>query len=174
MPGATPRRRSATRSLQARERLLSAKAEFEKTSAGRRQELAEIEKRLLSKEENLDKKQSTLDRKDSELSKLEKSVGDREKSLDKKETEVEELVQSQRKKLEQIAGLTVEEAKRELIRHMENEVRIESTAVSGGSRRRPLETANRARRIISLAIQRIASDHVVESTVSVVDLPSTR
>ncbi len=159
--------------LQARERLLSAKAEFEKTSSGRRQELSEIEKRLLSKEENLDKKQSTLDKKDSELGKLEKSLTDREKAVGKRETEAEELVGAQRKKLEQIAGLTVEEAKRELTRNIENEVRLESTAVCRRIEEEALENANgRARRIISMAIQRVASDHVVENTVSVVDLPS--
>jgi ribonuclease Y len=159
--------------LQAKERLLAARSEFEKSSSARRQELGELEKRLLSKEENLDKKQSTLDRKDADLQKLDRSITDREKGLAKKEAESEELVASQRRKLEQIAGLTVEEAKKELVRNIENEVRLGATATCRRIEEEAIEGANqKARRIISTAIQRVASDHVVENTVSVVDLPS--
>jgi len=159
--------------LQARERLLASKAEFDKSTTSRRQELAEIDKRLLAKEENLEKKQSTLDKRANDLDKNEKSTADREKNVGKREEEAEELVKDQRKKLEQIAGLTVEEAKRELTRNIENEVRLEATAVCRRIEEEATENANaRARRIISMAIQRVASDHVVENTVSVVDLPS--
>ena len=139
----------------------------------RRQEIAALEKRVQQKEENLDRKLAQQERRDEEYSRKEKALGDEQKKLEDLQAEVQKVVDEQRKRLEQISGLTAVDAKRDLVKSVENEARLESA----GLIRRIEEEANeqatqKARRIIGMAIQRLASDTVVEATVSVVELPS--
>src|SRR5262245_10303739 len=159
--------------IEAKEKVLAARAEFEKTVQANRQEMTSLEKRILQKEENLDRKTTQLERRVEEYGRKEKAVGDQQKRLEDKEAEVQTVVDEQRKRLEQISGLTAVDAKRDLVKSVENEARLESA----GLIRRIEEEANeqatqKARRIIGMAIQRLASDTVVEATVSVVELPS--
>jgi ribonuclease Y len=159
--------------IEAKEKVLAARAEFEKTVQASRQEIAGLEKRVQQKEENLDRKLAQLERREEEYGRKEKAIADQQKRLEDKEAEVQTVVDEQRKRLEQISGLTAVDAKRDLIKSVENEARLESA----GLIRRIEEEANeqatqKARRIIGMAIQRLASDTVVEATVSVVELPS--
>ena len=159
--------------IEAKEKVLAARVEFDKTVQARRQEIAALEKRVQQKEENLDRKLTQQERKEEEYSRKEKAVADQQKKLEDKEAEVQAVVDEQRKRLEQISGLTAVDAKRDLVKSVENEARLESA----GLIRRIEEEANeqatqKARRIIGMAIQRLASDTVVEATVSVVELPS--
>jgi len=104
---------------------------------------------------------------------LEAEIQERVGRLSEHEQELESAISEQRSRLEQIAGLTVEQAKAELLRSMENEARIDAANVVKRIEDETVEKSKeKARRVISMAIQRIASEHVVESTVSVVDLPS--
>jgi ribonuclease Y len=159
--------------IEAKEKVLAARAEFDKTIQARRQEIASLENRVQQKEENLDRKLAQQERRDEEFSRKEKGVADAQKKLEETQAEAQRVVEEQRKRLEQIAGLTAVDAKRDLVKSVENEARIESA----GLIRRIEEEANeqaaqKARRIIGMAIQRLASDTVVEATVSVVELPS--
>ncbi len=159
--------------IEAKEKVLAARAEFDKTVQARRQEIATLENRVQQKEENLDRKLSQQERRDEEFSRKEKAVSDAQKKLEEAHAETQKVIEEQRKRLEQIAGLTAVDAKRDLVKSVENEARIESA----GLIRRIEEEANeqasqKARRIIGMAIQRLASDTVVEATVSVVELPS--
>jgi ribonuclease Y len=159
--------------IEAKEKVLAARVEFDKTIQARRQEIATLENRVQQKEENLDRKLSQQERRDEEFSRKEKAVGDAQKKLEEAQAETQKVIEEQRKRLEQIAGLTAVDAKRDLVKSVENEARIESA----GLIRRIEEEANeqasqKARRIIGMAIQRLASDTVVEATVSVVELPS--
>src|SRR5215468_5858998 len=159
--------------IEAKEKVLAARAEFDKTVQARRQEIAALEKRVQQKEENLDRKLTQQEKREEEYARKEKAVADEQKKLEEMEAEVQTVIDDQRKRLEQISGLTAVDAKRDLIRSVENEARLESA----GLIRRIEEEANeqatqKARRIIGMAIQRLASDTVVEATVSVVELPS--
>ncbi len=159
--------------IEAKEKVLAARAEFDKTIQARRQEIASLENRVQQKEENLDRKLAQQERRDEEFSRKEKGVADTQKKLEETQAEALRVVEEQRKRLEQIAGLTAIDAKRDLVKSVENEARLESA----GLIRRIEEEANeqatqKARRIIGMAIQRLASDTVVEATVSVVELPS--
>jgi ribonuclease Y len=159
--------------LEAKETLLQMRSDFDKQAQLRRDEIKVVERRLQQKEENLDKKTQQIDSRMGEVEKRDRSLNDREKRVEGRETELDELVEAQRHKLEQVAGLTVDEAKRELIRGIENEAKLEAANIMKRIESEATEFGNqKAKKILGMAIQRMASDYVAENTVSVVDLPS--
>ena len=159
--------------LDAKEKLLQMRSEFDRKVQQRNDELKTSEHRLQQKEENLDKKTQQLDSRMGEVEKRDRAIGDREKTLERREGELGELIEAQRHKLEQVAGLTVDEAKRELIRGIENEAKLEAAQIIKRIETEANELGHlKARKILGMAIQRMASDYVAENTVSVVDLPS--
>src|SRR4051794_25220956 len=113
----------------AREKLLQARSEFEKVSRKQRAELEAQERRLTQKSDSLDKRGDELGRRDKELSQLDRSLAGREKSVEKREGELERLLDEERTKLEQIAGLTAQQAKDELVRVMEDDAKIEAAHI---------------------------------------------
>ncbi|HET7434534.1 MAG TPA: ribonuclease Y [Thermoanaerobaculia bacterium] len=159
--------------LEAKEKLLQMRSEFDKQAQQRRDEIKVVERRLQQKEEALDKKTQQLDSRMGEVEKRDRSLNDRERKVEARETELDELIEGQRHKLEQVAGLTVEEAKRELIRGIENEAKLDAANIIKRIESEATELGNqKAKKILGMAIQRMASDYVAENTVSVVDLPS--
>ena len=157
----------------AKEKLLQARSEFEKVSRERRAELEGLERRLGQKEDTLDKRLDQLDGRERELQGRERAVQDRETASARQEAEVERLLAQEREKLEQIAGLTAQQAKEELLRVMENEARMDAAHLVKRIEDEAREQAHRhAQRIIAMAVQRSASDYVSETTVSVVVLPN--
>jgi ribonuclease Y len=168
---AEAKRREA--SIEAKEKVLAASAEFEKTVTARRQEIQVLEKRVLQKEENLDRKLATQERREEEYARKEKGVAETQKRADEIRVEAERLVDEQKKRLEQISGLTAVDAKRDLIKSIENEARVEAAGIMRRIEEEAVEqSTQKARHVIGMAIQRLASDTVVEATVSVVELPS--
>lgn len=159
--------------LEAKEKLFSAKAEFEKQTKDRRAELQVMERRFLKREENLEKKLNLLDQKDHKLNKKKKEIERREQAIDELETKFRAIIAEQQKKLEQISGLTAEEAREILIASMEEQARKDGALRVKRIIEETRETADKkSKEIIVSSIQRCASEHVVESTVTVVDLPS--
>jgi len=159
--------------LQAKDTLLKLRNEFEKETKDRRQELIILEKRLIQKEENLDRKSDTNDRKEKEIERKEHSLVERDKVMHTKEKEMDRLLQEEKDKLQNISGMTRDEAKQLLLKKLEDEVKQEAAILIKRSEDEAKEKADKeARKIIGLAIQRCAADHVVETTVSVVNLPS--
>ncbi len=159
--------------LSAKEKLHQARTEFEKASSKRRSELEKLERRLTQKEDNLDKRVVDFQDKERKLEDRERSIGSREKRLEGRQVELEELIQQERGKLEQIAGLTAQQARDELLKSMENDARMEAahmiTRIEEEARE---QAASKAQNIVGMAIQRAASDYVAETTVSAVMLPS--
>ena len=159
--------------LQAKEKLLQARNEFEKASRERRAELETLERRLQQKEDGLDKRQEELSKREKETSDLERGLGRQEKHLDQRQEELDQLIEQERHKLEQIAGLTAQQAKDDLIRVMEKDAMNDAAHLVKRIEDEAKESANRnAQRILANAIQRNASDFVAETTVSVVLLPN--
>src|SRR5215831_3996546 len=160
-------------SVEAKERVLSAQAEFDKTVQTRRQEISALEKRVLQKEENLDRKLAQQERREEEYGRKEKALADSQKRVEESQAEVGRTLDEQRRRLEQISGLTAVDAKRDLVKSIENEARVEAAGLMRRIEEEATEQATqKARRLIGMAIQRLASDTVVEATVSVVELPS--
>lgn len=152
--------------LEAKEDILKAKTEADRENKERRQELIRLENRTLAKEETLDRKIENVERKEETLNKKIKENTARGE-------EIEQIKAQQVSKLEEISGYTKETAKDELVSLIETDARRDA-AVKLAQIEAELkdEADNKARNIISLAIQRLASDHVSETTVSVVAIPN--
>jgi ribonucrease Y len=160
-------------SIEAKERVLAAQAEFDKGVQIRRQEIAALEKRVVQKEENLDRKLAQQEHREEEYNRKERALADSQKRVEESQAEVSRVIDEQRRRLEQISGLTAVDAKRDLIKSIENEARVEAAGMMRRIEEEATEQATqKARRVIGMAIQRMASDTVVEATVSVVELPS--
>jgi ribonuclease Y len=157
----------------AREKLLQARTEHEQASRKRRGELEALERRLAQKEDNLDKRVDDAVRRERDLAQTERTLTQRDKAMEKKEGDLEGMFATARTRLEQIAGLTAQQARDELIKEMEDEARIEAAHIVKRIEDEAREQANKqAQRIIGMAVQRSASDYVSETTVSVVMLPN--
>jgi ribonuclease Y len=159
--------------LQAKDTLFQMKADFERETKEGRKELQGLEKRILQKEENLDKKSEALDKRDAALGKREKLSLQQEKEMQDQQKQLEQLIESHRRELESLSGISTQEAKDMLISSIENEARHEAAMMVKKIETEARETADRkAKDIISLALQRYAGDYVAEKTVSVVNLPN--
>ncbi len=127
----------------------------------------------MRREAAVTERESSLDRLDKDLARRERSVGDRERATLDAAAKYERLVADQQRELERVAGLTGEEAKDLLLRHMESDARHDAANLLKRLDAEARETAaDRAKHYIAEAIQRSAAEHAVETTVSVVDLPS--
>ena len=152
--------------VEAKEEIQKNRLEYEKEVKERRNDLNRQERRLQQKEENLDKKTEALEAKDEKLNK-------KLKDLDVQKEEVRKLKEKEIELLEKISGLTAEEAKDYLLKNIESEVRHEAAIMIKDIESQAKEEADvRAKNILGLAIQKCAADHVAETTVSVVPLPS--
>lgn len=152
--------------LEAKEEIHKLRNELERENKERRIELQRLERRLVQKEENLDRKLDALEKRDDSLNR-------REAELEKSQEKITELYAKQLAELERLSGLTSEEARNLLLANIEDEIKHESAMMIKEIETQAKEEADkRAREVISLAIQRCAADHVAETTVSVVTLPS--
>ncbi len=152
--------------IEAKEEILQSKNELEREIKERRNEVSRLERRAVSREEALERKMDALEKKDEQLNK-------KLKDNDELKEQLEALRIQQVQKLEQIAGISAAEAKKELVKRIEDEVRHEAAQkITEIEAQLKDEADDKARNIISLAIQRCAADHVSETTVSVVPLPN--
>jgi ribonucrease Y len=159
--------------LAAKEKLLQARSEFEKGARAERNELETLERKLRDREDGVLRRQQDLEKREKDATALEKTVGTREKQVEVREGELDRMIAEERQKLEHIAGLTVQQAREELVRGLENDARMEAALLVKRIEDEAREQANKqAQRIIGMAVQRGASDYVSETTVSVVVLPS--
>jgi ribonucrease Y len=159
--------------LEAKEKLLQMRSDFDRQAQQRREEMKNGERRLQQKEENLDRKTQQVDSRIAEVERRDRGLADREKNVERRENELSAVIEEQRRKLEQISGLTVEQAKQELIKGIENEARLEAALIIKRIETEATELGQqKAKKILGMAMQRMASDYVAENTVSVVDLPS--
>jgi ribonucrease Y len=159
--------------IQAKDSLIKEKMDFEKEVRETRREFQTFEKRLVSKEEALDKRVDSVEKRDSDLGRREAAIKSREKSIEDKSVECDRQVDEARKQLEQVAGMTREEAKRNLIDQMVEEAKHDSAkrirVVEEGAKE---EAVRKSQKIIALAIERLAGDFVAERSVTVVPLPN--
>jgi ribonucrease Y len=165
--------RHRTAELEAKEIVLRARTEFDTEVRKRERDIQQIEQRILSKEEHLARKLEDIERRLSDYTSKERSLGERERTLEDKERRLGSALEEQRRRLEAIAGLTAEEAKRQLVAQMEEEARREAALIAMRLEEQARETAReKAKEVLATTIQRLAPDYTVETSVSVVDLPS--
>jgi len=159
--------------LQAKEIIFAAKTKSEEEARERLKEVTAAEKRILQREDMLDNKLAGLDKREQEIKRLEKSLSDRTKHIDSLKAEVDELRRQQIARLEEISGMSSEQAKQALMESLESEARHESAKKLKQIQDEAEAIADqKAKEILSTAIQRYAADVVSERTVSLVNLPS--
>ena len=152
--------------LEVKEESLRTKNELEKETKERRSELQKYERRVLSKEESVDKKADAVEKREAECT---AKVAE----LQKREKKVDELEQKGVQELERISGLTSDQAKDELLRSVEDDVKVDVARMYKELENRAKEDAGKkAKEYVVNAIQKCAVDHVAETTISVVQLPS--
>ena len=152
--------------LEVKEESLRTKNELEKETKERRSELQKYERRVLSKEESVDKKADAVEKREAECT---AKVAE----LQKREKKVDELEQKGVQELERISGLTSDQAKDELLRSVEDDVKVDVARMYKELENRAKgEAGKKAKEYVVNAIQKCAVDHVAETTISVVQLPS--
>ena len=152
--------------LEAKEENLKAKNELDKEIKERRAEVQRYEKRVLNKEEAIERKSESLEKKENGLK-------NKEEKLAEAQTKVDELSEKRVQELERISGLTSEQAKEYLLKTVEEEVKIETAKLVKELESQAKEEADKkAKEIVVNAIQKCATDHVSETTISVVSLPN--
>ena len=152
--------------IEAKDQIFHMKQETDTEIKERRKEIQGLEQRLASREESVDRRAESLDKREHQISSLQGQLVKREKDL-------EELLAHEQRQLEAVAIMTADEAKAELMNRIKDEVKRDAAAFIRESEARAREEADRkARQVVGIAIQRVAADHTVESTVSVVHIAS--
>lgn len=152
--------------LEAKEEVLKLRNDMERENRDRRSELQRLERRLMQKEETMDRKVDSIEKKEEVLSQ-------KELDIDARKAQLTEVYHRQLGELERISGMTSEDAKQVLLDGIEKEMQHEAAMMIKEIENKAKEEGEkRARDIISLAIQRCAADHVAETTVTVMPLPS--
>ena len=152
--------------LEVKEESIKAKNELERETKERRAELQRYEKRVLSKEEVLEKRESAIEQRETHFA-------TREEQMRQREAKVEELSKQRVQELERISGLTSEQAKDYLLKTVEEDVKHDTARLIKELETQAKEEAGKkAREYVVNAIQKCAADHVAETTISVVQLPS--
>lgn len=160
-------------SVELKEEFSNWKNEYNRKQSNKSNRLNEMERRLIQREENLDRRYTNLDNKEKEIKRKEKDLHYQEEELTVLKDKLNRSYDEQKALLEKISGMTVEEAKETVIKKYESEARLESA-----QRLKAIEdelnekSETMAKYIISMAVQRIASEHTISSSVTVIDLPS--
>ena len=159
--------------LEAKDLLYRMRQDFERETKDRRVEISGMEKRLTQKEENIDRRLGLLEAKEKEIETKWENVRKQEESIKAKETNLHSLIAEEKERLQKISSLSAEEAKQILLTRLNEELSNEKAVFIKRQEEELKALADKkAKEILSLAIQRCAAEHAVESTVSVVTLPS--
>ncbi len=159
--------------FEAKDLVFKAKSEFEQEQKAKLGELSAMEKRLTQREGGLDGKLAAIDKRENESRKREADFAKREEGLAAKESACAKAEREHRDALERVAGMTADEAKKQLILEMESQARLDAVGLAKRTIEEARENAEReAREIITSSIQRVVRDYVSESTISVVQIPN--
>ena len=152
--------------FKAKEEIMNARQELDKEIRERRGEVQGQERRLIQKEENLEKRMETLEKK-------ERDLDGKLQAEQKRKEEIDNLYDQKMLELQKVAGLSVEDAKKQLLTELEKQITNEQAAIIREKEQKAKETADKkAKELISYAIQKCAADHSQETTVSIVPLPN--
>ena len=159
--------------LTGKEELMKLREQWEVEVRGRREEMEREERRVEEREGQLNRKYDLLEQRERETTRRIDTLAGREQTLTQREQELEKLLGEERRRLEQLAGISAADAKAELVHRMEEEAQADAANLIREIRESAKRNAEReAKKIIALAIQRIAAEQSVEATVSAVSLPN--
>ena len=156
-----------------KEEVLHRREQLEEEVSSQRKELRELEKRIQKREDNLERKVDLLNKKERYIENLEQSLAVKRKELADQQAELERLLEEEKSTLHRITGLSRQEAERQLMQRLENELEGECAKLISDRVSSAKDTAEQqARKVLGVAIQRYAADHTAETVVSAVDLPN--
>ncbi|MCF7877201.1 MAG: ribonuclease Y [Candidatus Omnitrophica bacterium] len=159
--------------LDGKELLYKLRVEFDKTNASKRNELTQLEERITQREENLEKRLDFIEKKETDIGNKQKAIAEKEQELSNKDIEFRRLIDEEKKKLEAISSLSPQQARELLLKRYEQELRDDKAKmVKQAIEQIEDEAEEKAKEIVSQAIQRCAVEHTTETTVSVVPLPN--
>ncbi len=159
--------------LQAKDLLIKLRQDFESQTKERRDELTNSEKRIAQREENLDKRVDLLEKKEKDLAARLEVLREGELKFKERTEELDKILMEEKQRLQAIANLSPDEARKILLNRIEEELLTEKASrIKQINEELKDFSDKRAREVISTAIQRCASDHTAETTISVVPLPS--
>jgi len=160
-------------STELKEEFANWKNDYNRKQSSKVNRLNEMERRLIQREETLDRRYINLDTKEKDIKRREKDLTSQEEELNAIKTQLSNSYNEQKTLLEKIAGMTAQEAKDLIIQQYESEARLEAAqklkAIDEEIREK---SSTMSKEIISTAVQRIASEHTISSSVTVIDLPS--
>jgi ribonuclease Y len=157
--------------IESKDLLFQAKSELQAKEKEKRNEIQAADRKLVQREEAFERKVSQFDKRDDELRRKEQVLKKQEEALTKQTVACDQAIKEHRMALEQVAGITTDEAKRQLLSEIEAEARLDSALLTKRILDETKETADRdAREIVTRSIQRITRDYVNEATISVVTL----
>jgi ribonuclease Y len=159
--------------LEAKQEIHNQKADFERDIKERRANVVDSEKRLARREEMLNNRSNNLDKREDNLALKELKLDEKKAEIDILNSKVEELLVEQEQRLVEISGMSVEQAREIIMKNVEEAMSDEITAYLKDREEEAMNEADmKAKELLTLAIQKYASDITAERTVSVVDLPS--
>ena len=159
--------------VQAKDEVLRARDELEKETRSQRREIQDVEKKLGTLEIELERRGAKLDARSKEVEQRERSLQEREASVDRVSSDLREKSEQARQALERAAGLSRDEAKQALLEDMTGEVKLEAARrIRQIEEEAKSEADRRAKKVVSLAIERLAGEFVAERTISLVHLPN--
>ena len=159
--------------VEAKDEVLRLRQEAQAENKERLKEVRAAEQRVNQREESLDRRVESLDTREKSLDSREHQISSMQGQLDRRQRDLDESEEQIGIRLQQVAGMTADEAKTELLDTLKDEVAHESAAIIRDSEARTkAEADKKARSILSLAIQRVAADHTAETTVSAIHIPS--
>jgi ribonuclease Y len=159
--------------VQAKQVVLDAQQGTEQEIRERRREIQQVEKRIQGKEETIEKRLQSIEARDTENARRETALREREAKSQEREREQAEVLRQIHERLEQVAGMSREEAKRTLLEEMLTETRHEAAKrIRQVEEEAKQEAERKAKKIVAIAIERLAGDFVAERTVTVVPIPS--
>jgi len=159
--------------LAAKEEIIKAREVWEQEAQRRRQDVERLERRLEERDAQMDRKMASLEQREQGVEKRDGSVAEREKHVRATEDELARALQAQRSRLEQISGMSVTDAKAELMRGLVDEAKADAAALARDIKEEAKRNADReAKKIVAMAVQRISPEITAETSVSAVALPS--
>ncbi len=157
--------------LQAKEKFLQMKSDYEKETNEKKRELQKVESRVQQQQQQVNQRNEELNRKANELNNQQQKLETQQENIKKRQEELSKLQEEQKKMLESISGLTVAEAKEQLKEAVKDEARAEAMVLAKEIVEEAKMSANQdAKKIVLETIQRTASEHAIENTVSVFNI----
>jgi ribonuclease Y len=162
-----------SKELEAKEELLQRREELERQLAGTRDELREQERKVVKREAQLEEEQENLRKRERMIETSQNRLAEKAKAVEIRERELEKLVKEEQEELYKISGLNKTEATDRLLQRLEQDLKNETGSLILKQEQELKQNAERlAREIVGMAVQRYASAHTSETTVSTVDIPS--